>query len=103
MTTHTRMSHKEERHYLLVSTMINAVSDDEVRTDMKDTAYTYRQLRRSLLLSLNQMKQIHDDFGWEDDSNLTALRDIIASVRDEEMAVHEMISSQCEFDNKAGA
>ena len=83
--------------------MIDALSDDEVQSDMRETARTYRQLRTSLLLSLNQMKQIHDDFGWEDDSNLTALRDIIASVREEEIAVHEMISSQCEFDNKAGA
>lgn len=102
MTTHTRISQKEQRHRFLVADMINALSDDEVQSDMKDTALTYRQLRRSLLISLNQMKQIHDDFGWEDDSNLTALREIIASVRDEEMAVHEMISSQCEFDNKAG-
>ena len=101
MSTPTRISQKEEKHRFLVSTMIDALSDDEVQGDMKDTALTYRQLRTSLLLSLNQMKQIHDDFGWEDDSNLTALRDIIASVREEEMAVHEMISSQCEFDDKA--
>ena len=103
MSTATRISQKEEKHRFLVSTMIDALSDDEVQGDMRDTALTYRQLRTSLLLSLNQMKQIHDDFGWEDDSNLTALRDIIASVREEEIAVHEMISSQCEFDNKAGA
>jgi hypothetical protein len=103
MSTPTRISQKEEQHRFLVSTMIDALSDDEVQGDMRETARTYRQLRTSLLVSLNQMKQIHDDFGWEDDSNLTALRDIIASVRDEEIAVHEMISSQCEFDNKAGA
>ena len=103
MTTPTRISQKEEQHRFLVSTMIDALSDDEVRSDMKDTARTYQQLRISLLMSFKQMKQIHDDFGYEDDSNLTALRDIMRSVRAEEIAVHEMISSQCEFDNKAGA
>jgi len=99
----TQQLNKEEAHRNTVSEMIGKCTDDELHQDMKDTEYTYRQLRISLLVSFKQMKQIHKDFDYEDDSNLTALRDIMGSVRAEEIARLEMISSQCEFDNKAGA
>lgn len=94
---------REQEHRNTVSELISSCSEEETQNDMKDAAHIFRQLRTSLLLSLDQMKHIHNDFGWEDDIMLISLRDIIKSVRVEEICWHEMLSSQCEFYNNEGA
>lgn len=84
------ISKRELAHRSLISDLIAKQGDDEVRSDMKDTAYTYRQLRTSLLTALSQMKQIQEDYGFENDETIKALRDIIGTVRFDELAIHEM-------------
>ena len=103
MTIIHEVNFRELDHHNAISELIRSCNDDEIKSEMKDTARTYRELRRSLLLSLNQMKQIRNDFGCEDDTLLISLREIIKSVREEEICGHEMFLSQSEFYKNEGA
>lgn len=102
MSTTQNRNAKEEDHRNTVSDMIGKCTDDELRQDMKDTAEAFRQLRNTLLLALSQMKRINADYGMEDNNDSDSaqfIRDAIATNRIDELCIHEMHLSFCEFDD----
>lgn len=95
-------THNEKRHQQRVTHSISDVSDTETQIDMREVADQYRRIRQALIIALSEMQKLDDEYGHEHDQ-IGELRQMLITLRLEELGMHDVISSLFDDDAQVGA
>lgn len=92
----------ETVHQRQVREIMVSVSDTETMIEMRAVADQYQRIRQALLVALSEIRKLDEEYGHEHDQ-VGELRQMLVTLRLEELGMHDVISSRFDDDAQVGA
>lgn len=82
-------TYNETQHQRRVTDLITDVADTETQIEMRAVADQYRRIRQALLVALSEIRKLDEEYG-HDHEQIADLRQMLITLRLEELAMHNM-------------